>query len=269
MPSRSCRVPVFLLWLAIPWLAAAAPGHLVIVGGGNIPPEVFAKAVALAGGSDPAVAVFPQASEVPETGERAVAAWKHAGAAHAVVVSLADPAAAVRTVNESSIIWFPGGDQNRLMSAFEGTGVAEAIVARYRQGAVVGGTSAGAAVISGVMITGDADLESVTVGATRTAAGIGLWPEAIVDQHFMKRQRQNRLLSLVLEHPDLIGVGIDEQTAVVVSGSRFDVLGRSSVLVLDARKAAVERRAPGQLSAGRDIRVHVLTHGMSFDLGRR
>jgi len=90
----------------------------------------------------------------------------------------------------------------------------------------------------------------------------------IVDQHHLKRQRQSRLISLVLERPDLVGVGIDERTAVVVSGRRFEVIGESSVLVIDARRAAIEPRAPGSLSAARDITVHVLTAGMGMDLGR-
>ena len=71
----------------------------------------------------------------------------------------------------------------------------------------------------------DADLQRATVGATKTVPGLGLWPGVIVDQHFLKRQRHSRLLSLGLEHPSLVGVGIDEDTAVVVSGSRFEVLG--------------------------------------------
>jgi cyanophycinase len=152
------------------------------------------------------------------------------------------------------------------MKALEGTGVPDVIARRYRDGAVVGGTSAGAAVMSAIMLTGDADLQSITVGATKTAAGLGLWPEVIVDQHHLKRQRQSRLISLVLEHPTLVGVGIDERTAAIVSGSRFEVIGESSVLVIDARRARVEPRPAGALSAARDIAVHVLTAGMGMEI---
>jgi cyanophycinase len=130
----------------------------------------------------------------------------------------------------------------------------------------VGGTSAGAAVMSSIMLTGDADLQSITVGATKTAPGLGLWPEVIVDQHHLKRQRQSRLISLVLEHPALVGVGIDERTAAIVSGSRFEVLGESSVLVIDARRAVLEPRTPGSLSAARGVTMHVLTSGMGMGL---
>jgi cyanophycinase len=152
------------------------------------------------------------------------------------------------------------------MKAVAGTPLAAAIRARYAAGAVVAGTSAGAAVMSDVMITGDADLQSITVGATKTLPGFALWPEVIVDQHFLKRQRHSRLISLVLEHPTLVGVAIDERTAVVVSGRTFEVMGESSVLVVDARRASVEPRQPGQLSAARNIAMHVLTTGMTFNL---
>jgi cyanophycinase len=121
-------------------------------------------------------------------------------------------------------------------------------------------------VISGVMITGEADLESVTAGRTETADGIGLWPEVIVDQHFLKRQRVNRLIAAVLDHPSLVGVGIDEGTAVIVSGDDFEVLGRSSVVIIDARKAAADRHVKGELATGRNLILHVLTAGMHWRL---
>jgi cyanophycinase len=246
----------------------APEGHLVVVGGGGTPEVVLKRALALAGGPAATVVVFPQASELPETGDENVQMWKEAGATDVRWVALTDPAAARAAVERATLIWFPGGDQVKLMQAFEGTGVPEVIRSRYRTGAVVGGTSAGAAVMSPLMLTGDADLKSITVGATKTLPGLGLWPEVIVDQHHLKRQRQSRLLSLVLEHPALIGVGIDERTAAIVTGRSFEVLGESSVLIVDARQAAVEARQPGQLSAARNIRVHVLTTGMTFDTRR-
>jgi cyanophycinase len=244
-------------------------GHLVVVGGGGVPEDVLSRVLSLAGGQAARIIIFPQASELSDTGEKNVEMWKQAGAIHAVSVALSDAKAAVRAVQEAQIIWFPGGDQNKLMKAFENTGVPEAILKRYREGATVGGTSAGAAVISKVMITGEADLQSVTAGATQTSAGLGLWPGVVVDQHFLKRQRQNRLLSLVLDHPSLVGVGIDEQTAVIVSGSRFEVLGRSSVIVLDARRAQLSKNEKGKPSAARRLQLHVLTAGMTFDLATR
>lgn len=243
-------------------------GHLVAVGGGGVPDVVLRRALELAGGPAARIVIFPQASELADTGDVAAEMWRKAGAANVVPMALTDPAAARAAVEQASFIWFPGGDQGKLMKAFEGTGVPEVIARRYRDGAVVGGTSAGAAVLSSIMLTGDADLQSITVGATKTAPGLGLWPTVIVDQHFLKRQRHSRLLSLVLEHPTLVGVGIDERTAAIVSGRRFDVLGESSVFVVDARRARVEPREAGKLSAARNVTLHILTAGMSMEIGR-
>lgn len=254
------------------WPAPAAPapkGHLLIVGGNGTTPDILERAVKAAGGANARLVIFPQASELPESGPESAKTWAEAGIARATIGDPKDPAAAIAAIREATFIWFPGGDQVKLMKAFAGTGIAEAIQARYREGALVGGTSAGAAVMSRVMITGDAyDLQSITAAKTDTAPGLGLFPEAIVDQHFLKRQRSNRLVSLVLDHPDLVGIGIDEATAIFVSGRSFEVLGKSSVVVIDARKATVDKAPAGQLATGRRLSMSVLKAGMTFDLGR-
>jgi cyanophycinase len=256
-----------LLASAVPGQAQPRPkGHLVAVGGGGVPDVVLKRALELAGGPAASIVVFPQASELADTGDVSVETWKKSGATNVRWVALTDAAAARQAVESAALIWFPGGDQVKLMQAFEGTGVPEVIARRYRDGAVVGGTSAGAAVLSAIMLTGDAELQSIRVGATKTAPGLGLWPDVIVDQHHLKRQRQSRLISLVLEHPARVGVGIDERTAAIVSGSRFEVIGESSVLVIDARRAKVEPRPAGGLSAARDVTIHVLTSGMGINI---
>jgi len=246
--------------------AAAPKGHLVVVGGGGVPDTILQRTLALAGGPAAPVVVLPQASELADTGDVAVAMWKKAGATDVRWLDLEDVAADAAAVERAAVIWFPGGDQNKLTAALHSTPLPAAIRARHTAGAVVGGTSAGAAVMSAVMLTGDADLQSITAGATKTAPGLSLWPAAIVDQHFLKRQRHSRLVSAVLDRPDLVGVAIDERTAAIVSGTRFEVLGESSIVVVDARRAQVEPRQPGHLSAARGIVLHVLTNGMTFDI---
>jgi cyanophycinase len=231
-----------------------------------MPDRIFARAIQLAGGPAAPVVVLPQASEEADTGDVVSEQWRKAGAQTVAALALDDLVAARKAIEAASLIWFTGGDQVKLMKALEGTGIPDAIARRYRDGAVVGGKSAGAAVMSAIMLTGDADLQSLTVGATKTLPGLGLWPGVIVDQHFLKRQRQNRLLSLVLEHPALVGVGIDEDTAVIVSGSRFEVIGESSVVVIDARRAKVQARAPGARSAASGVTLHVLTEGMGMEI---
>ena len=146
------------------------------------------------------------------------------------------------------------------------TGLDDLIRARRNAGAVVAGTSAGAAVMTKVMITGDADLKNIMAGATVTRDGLGHWPEAIVDQHFLQRQRNNRLVSAVLDRPSLVGVGIDESTAVVVRGSEIEVVGKSTVVVVDARRATLQETTTGAVSAGTGLTLHVLRAGMSMAL---
>jgi cyanophycinase len=247
---------------------ARGTGHLVIIGGGTIPDDVRARTLELGGGPKAIVAIFPQASELPETGPETVAIWKKAGAAEAISLDAKDPTACIAAVKRATLIWFPGGDQTKLTAALEPSGIAEAIRQRYREGVTVAGTSAGAAVMTKVMITGnEMDMQAITAGKTDTAPGFGLWPRAIVDQHFLKRQRSNRLISAVLDHPELVGVGIDESTAVVVTGSEIEVIGKSSVVVFDARKASVTPTPAGQPITGRNLTMHVLKAGMKLDLG--
>jgi cyanophycinase len=246
--------------------AFAQSGTLVIVGGGDTGPDIVAKTIALAGGAKAIVAVLPQSSAEPDAGNASVAMWREAGARDAVKVGFQDRAAAEAALRRATLIWIPGGDQSRFMKAIAGTGLADVILERFRQGAVVGGTSAGAAVMSGAMITGEADLQALTSGRTELVPGLGLWPEVIVDQHFLKRQRSNRLISAVLDRRTLVGVGIDESTAVIVHGSSFDVVGRSSVVVIDPRGAAIDAASAGQPATGRDLKLTVLRAGMSYTL---
>jgi cyanophycinase len=257
-----------LLLTFLPQSFPTAKGSLVIVGGGSIPEEIPKRALALAGGPDAKVLVVPQASAQPDAGSSSVEMWRRAGATSVSILDLADPAAALAAVRAARLIWMGGGDQNRLVHALAETEVPSAIRTRHAEGAVVGGTSAGAAAMSKAMITGEADLESVTGGATEVVEGLGLWPEVIVDQHFLKRRRFNRLLGAVLDRSDLLGVGIDEGTAVFVSGRSFEVVGRGNAVVVDARDAVSVRAERGRPSSGAKLAVHVLVDGMRFDLDR-
>jgi cyanophycinase len=263
-------VGVVTLWIvfigAPSALAQSAKGALVVVGGGGTTPEIIAQTIELAGGRDAVVAVLPQSSAVANAGDSSVDMWLKAGAKQAAKVSFDDVARARAALEAATLIWMPGGDQNRFMKAIDGTGLTDVIRARYQAGAIVGGTSAGAAVLSDAMITGDADLKSLTAGKTVLAKGLGLWPDVIVDQHFLQRQRNNRLVSAVLDRPTLVGVGIDEATAVIVRGATFTVVGKSAVVVVDARQATVDKAAPGELVAGTNVKLSVLRQGMSYSL---
>jgi cyanophycinase len=265
--------------------APNAQGHLVIVGGGPMPEAIDRRFLELAGGAGKArIVVLPMASESgAESGAQKAASFQKLGAAHAVSLNLqrtdtgADSVA--RLLGQATGIWFPGGDQNRLTAAILGTAVLDSIRSRYRHGAVVGGTSAGAAVMSDPMISGDerrpggsrppADSSDGWMTIDRDdvvlVPGFGLLPNVTVDQHFLRRRRHNRLISVVLEHPTVVGIGIDESTALVVSPKGpWQVIGASQATVYDARRSSVT--PAGNTLGASDIRVHVLPAGSTFDL---
>jgi cyanophycinase len=256
---------VLLASLLFPSIGAAQSGALVVVGGGSTGPEIVAKTLALAGGKRAIVVVLPQSSALADAGDESVKMWLDAGAREATKVGFADKDAAA-ALRRATLIWMPGGDQNRFMKAIEGTGLPEIIRERHRAGVTVGGTSAGAAVIADAMFTGEADLKALKAGATVIGKGLGLWPDALIDQHFLTRQRDNRLISAVLDRPTLVGVGIDEGTAVVVQGTSFEVIGKSSVVVIDARGAQVDKTPTGGLASGRGLKLSVLRAGQTYSL---
>lgn len=258
-------------------------GHLLIVGGGSQPPALVSRFVELAGGPGRArIAVIPMASEEAEEGGREKAEQLRGLGAETVVVNItraqAQGDSAVRLLDGVTGVWFNGGDQSRLTDALLGTPVLRAIHARYREGAVIGGTSAGAAIMSDSMLTGNQVAEGEdSIGyhgdeypriARRTievVPGLGFLPGTLVDQHFLRRERQNRLLSVVLERPSMIGVGIDEGTAVIVRPDGWwEVTGASSVLLMDARQAEVTPAGAPLLGAS-GIRMLLLPAGSLYD----
>src|SRR6476646_5053310 len=220
-----------------PRASESARGTLLIVGGGSQPDDLVRHFVDLAGGPGKArIAILPMAtSDAVEAGAEKEAQFDSLGADSFVVNvdrAHADDDSVVRALRGVTGIWFPGGDQSLLTAALQGSAALREIQARFRAGAVVGGTSAGAAVMSDSMITGNqfwpgmpaaVDSPSFSRIARRSieiVPGFGFVHGAIVDQHFIRRQRSNRLISVVLERPSLLGVGIDEGTVLMVTPDR-------------------------------------------------
>lgn len=268
---------------------AAAPGvegvrgHLLIVGGGTQPDELVGRFLELAGGAGRArIAVLPMASGEAEASGREKADDLRARGADAFVLDLTREQAmtdsAARLLDGATGIWFTGGDQSRLTSVLRGSPVMDAIRARWREGAVVGGTSAGAAVMPDSMLTGNQfragedtagyygdDFPNVARRTIQVAPGLGFLPGTIIDQHFIRRERHNRLLAVVLERPALIGVGIDESTAIEVGpDGRWTVRGSSAVFIYDARRARITSAAAPVLGTA-EVRMHLLPQGAVFD----
>lgn len=279
MPGLACAS------LAVAADVPSAPkGHLLIIGGGKRPPELMERVAELAGGAEGRVAVVPNASSVPEeVGPEQAAQLEAAGAGVAFPLpatpqTARDPAT-VDALADVTGVFFSGGDQSRLTRALLETPLLERLHEVYASGGVVAGTSAGAAVMGPLMITGDErspppeDEESFTTilaDNVVTTPGLGFLDGVVVDQHFVARKRLNRLVAVVLEHPDLLGVGIDESTAILVRPDRtFEVIGASQVVVLDASRARDLSSGPEGHLAGHGIALHVLRAGQRFDLEAR
>lgn len=263
--------------------ADARRGHLLIIGGGARGPEITGKLVELSGGTNAHVAVFPMASSTSEeTGREIAAEMRGLGISDVRVLDLtrgqADTTEAVAQLDGVTGVYFAGGDQSRLTAALLGSRVEARLHAIYAEGGVISGTSAGAAVMSRVMITGEERrplskedaFQIVEADDVVTATGFGFLDGAIVDQHFVRRRRHNRLLALVLEDPRLVGIGIDEGTAVWVKPDRtFEVLGAGPVVIYDAAAADVRRDADGLGLRASGLTLHVLRRGARYDLGTR
>ncbi|MEO7979446.1 MAG: cyanophycinase, partial [Sporichthyaceae bacterium] len=169
-------------------------------------------------------------------------------------------------------VFMTGGNQLKLTQVIGGTRFGDAVRAAYERGALVGGTSAGASAVSEHMIAFGDESDTPRQGVTASAAGLGLLPDVIVDQHFSQRNRYGRLLSLVARSPRLLGIGVDEDTAAVVRGGHLlEVVGSGCVFVADG-SAAVSDAHMAELGAPllvSGVVVHALPSGARFDLALR
>lgn len=274
LPTLALLVPLLPLVVGraptLPRTAEPAPGPLVVVGGGGTPAEVVRRALELAGGPEARVAVLPQASSREDRGVSTVEMWEQAGARRVTLVDGMEAERAAAAVREADLIWMPGGSQSRLMEGLRELGLAEVVRRRHAAGAVVGGTSAGAAVMSARMLAGPPSEPGIRAGHADIGEGLGLWPSVCVDQHFVERDRYGRLLTATLEDPGTVGVGIGEKTAAIVHGTRFEAVGESAIVVIDARRAEVRAHPePGSALGASDVRLHVLEPGASHDLGQK
>ena len=259
----------------------APPGTLCIIGGAEDRSGdrlVLREFVDLAGGAGATIAVIATASSLgPEILDAYDAVFRSLGAADVVRLrpesraQADDPVLAAR-LDDVDAVFMTGGNQLKLTAVVGGTALSRAIATAYARGAVVGGTSAGASAVSEHMIALGDEVDAPTQGTTASAAGLGLLPDVVVDQHFAQRNRYARLLSLVARSPRLLGLGIDEDTAAVVRGGReLEVVGAGCVFVADGSRAIsdahlAELGAPLLVSG---VVVHTLPAGARFDLADR
>jgi cyanophycinase len=241
----SCSIHAAILcgWLVVAVGAADAlrpapaidpqgiPGALVICGGGVLQEAVWERFVKLAGGKSCRLVLIPTAAADSEVADEAklIESWSSRGLASVKVMHTrsreeADTDEFIAPLKEATAVWFGGGQQSRIADSYVGTSVERELLALLNRGGVIGGTSAGAAIQCKLMIAGGNPV-------ARTAAGLDLLPDAVIDQHFSERNRRPRLLRVLSENPGRIGFGIDESTALIVHKRRLEVVGKNSVTI--------------------------------------
>jgi cyanophycinase len=227
----------------------SANGTLVICGGGEMSDDILLQFVETAGGENAKIVVITTASETADTEEIEddLEFWRDLKIENLTVLhtrsrETANDPEFVRPLANATGIWFIGGKQAWLADTYLGTASEQQIHEVLRRGGVVGGISAGAAVMSSVMIrAGETEAE--------TGRGFGFLPGTIVDQHFLARHRQQRLMGALAAHPGMVGLGIDEGAAVVIQGRSLKVMGNSDVVACISPSrgcgAKVETLKPG------------------------
>ena len=178
----------------------------------------------------------------------------------------------VRLLDGATGVFFSGGDQLRITSQIGDTPLMSRVQEIYEAGGVIAGTSAGASAMCETMLVRGSNQESHRIGDIQMAAGLGLIHDVIIDQHFAERGRMGRLLGCVAQNPRMLGIGIDEDTAIVVDGSEFRVIGNGAVSVVDGETVTysniAEEREDRTLSLY-NVRLHILSRDDVFDLANR
>ncbi|MGE5497773.1 MAG: cyanophycinase [Syntrophothermus sp.] len=234
------------------------PGHLVIIGGGYRPEYLMREFIRLAGGPESQITIVPSASHFPEQRAREVKAeLEQLGCKNINYIlafqGLADVPENLNKLEHTRGIFFTGGDQNKLTALIQGTEVLKSIKNIYREGGVIAGTSAGAAIMSRIMIAGyDPDWDdsidlacnlNVIPRKVRLSEGFGFLNNIIIDQHFNTRKRTDRLKAAVIKNPGMMGIGIDESTAIIVHGEdAFRVIGENNVTLFTLREFGLIQR---------------------------
>lgn len=263
-PSNCLRVLIILSLCArgMTCFSQTAPkGSLFIIGGGDRPMAMMEKMIKTADlGPDEYIMVLTMSSANPDTSYHYIKKDLQALCNNPVIKmqlsrNSGRQPAVLDSIRRAGLLYITGGVQSRFMDSISGTGAAEAIQAAYRSGAMVAGTSAGAAVMSREMITGnqiradtiyEGTVDRMVHGNIEISRGLGLLENTIIDQHFVVRSRYNRLLTVLHQYPAKTVIGIDESTAIIVRGNRVEVAGEGQVVVV---------RGPGKIRTGTGRRI--------------
>jgi cyanophycinase len=259
----------------------ATRGWIIPIGGAENKENdrhILERFVRCSGGRAADIVVIPTASRLHETGHRYEKLFKDIGAARVDVMDFdtrrdcQEPGRRGR-LGEASGIFFTGGNQLRLTTLLGGTPVAKLVRSRNATGVTVGGTSAGASILSEHMIAFGDEGSSVISGSVRLAPGLGLTNRFIIDQHFRQRDRLGRLLTALAYNPFAVGIGLDEDTAAFIGPDEtVEVEGSGGVTIVDAADvtySSMDAVTEGQPVCMLGLRLHVLVAGATFNLHTR
>lgn len=245
-------------------------GSLLIAGGGRIGQEIWDKFIELAGGKTVNFVVIPTAigENAIQAGEATVTQLKNMGIVNVQLLHTTDPSEAnqevfITPLLNASGVWFSGGRQWRLADAYLDTRTHIELKKILDRGGVIGGTSAGATIMGSYMVRGDTKNNTIMMGDH--TVGMNFLKNATIDQHVMRRNRQFDLIPVIEKFPELLGIGIDERTAIIVKQDRFEVIGPSYVGIYDANNWNAQKEKDGKISQP----FFFLSSGQQYDLKNR
>lgn len=258
-----------------------AYGQLMIIGGAEDKEgecKILREFVRRSGGLQARVAVMTVATGLPgEVGETYINVFQKLGVEDVRVVDTArredssDPRA-IEIIQQATGIFFTGGNQARITECIKDTELDTVLHQRFAEGVVIAGTSAGAAMMPDVMIVEGESESNPKLETVKMDRGMGFFPGVVIDQHFAQRGRLGRLLSGVAQQPAVLGFGIDENTAIAINGHEVEVIGESSVTIVDVSNLThnnVEELLRDEPLALCGVKLHILPNGYKFNLETR
>ncbi len=270
---------ISLLFMSCILQAQAPKGKLFIIGGGDRSDDLMKQVISVSNlTKKDYIVVLPMSSEEPDSSFIFFKTQMIKLTTNPIVMfnfnkETAQNKTLTDSLQKAKLIFISGGDQTRFMNIVQNTPIKTAIKKAYENGSTISGTSAGAAVMSEKMITGNQKLQKEYSGTfdnirydnLETSEGLGLIKTAIIDQHFLKRNRYNRLLTALVEFPNLTGIGIDEATAIIVRNNQVEVAGDSEVIVLRNPKGILKAKNNNLISI-ESLQMSIYTPGQKFNI---
>ncbi len=256
-------------------------GQLMIIGGAEDKQgdcQILREFVRRAGGTKARIVVMTAATSLPEeVGDNYIRVFERLGAEDVRVVDTkerrdSEDSRAIEAVEQATGVFFTGGDQAQIIRAMKDTPLDEAIHRRYQEGIIVGGTSAGAAMMPDIMIVEGDSETNPRFDVVDMGPGMGFLPGIVIDQHFSQRGRLGRLVAALAQQPAVLGFGIDENTAILVRNNQFEVIGAGAVTVVDESTVTysnADEILKDEPLAFCGARLHILPNGYKFDMKTR